>query len=287
VEDDLQEQLLTITTPELAELYIRVLDLFDAIDVTTHIDSIEQHLGITDYQTGGEFNNMIRDTLERQLTYEIGRFAITLNPEVPYDIEFCTELLRALYHIDDYPDGKAMLEALQSEEGDVRETLYRVIALINPIDEDEFFMQVSEVSPALVVRLNSTREQLPDGITEKVNRLRDYIRTRTRRVLPALQSYYDNTEGDVISDVILHVESTQLGYDLQPALALLSLRILQQPLHEAIADFALLCVGSNISNPAMAFEILMGHYIDDLSKESTRKQISDCVNILREVPTNE
>lgn len=287
MEDDLQEQLLTITTPELAELYIRVLDLFDAIDVTTHIDSIEQHLGITDYQTGGEFNNMIRDTLERQLTYEIGRFAITLNPEVPYDIEFCTELLRALYHIDDYPDGKAMLEALQSEEGDVRETLYRVIALINPIDEDEFFMQVSEVSPALVVRLNSTREQLPDGITEKVNRLRDYIRTRTRRVLPALQSYYDNTEGDVISDVILHVESTQLGYDLQPALALLSLRILQQPLHEAIADFALLCVGSNISNPAMAFEILMGHYIDDLSKESTRKQISDCVNILREVPTNE
>lgn len=280
MEDDLLTQLTNICTPEMAVLYIKAMDLFDEIGTTSHVDTIEQHLGITDYQSGNEYNNMIRDTIERQLTYELGKFTILLNPDVPYDMAFTIELLRAMYHIDIYPDGESMLAALQSDDTDVREALFRVLKIVNPMDEDEFFIQVRSVSPALLTRLKSTREVLPEAVTDKDDELHAFIRERAVTTLEGLKGNYSEFEGEVTSEVILHIENTRLGYDLQPALALLSVRIFQQDIIEAICDLALLCAGSNISKPSEAFGVLLDYYVEDYSNRRVLPLIAECKALL-------
>lgn len=264
MEDDLEQQLLTLVSPELAATYIRVIDLFDEIGSTDHLDTIEQNMGITDYQSGGEFNNMLRDTLERQLTYELGKFSIRLNADVPYDMDFCCDLLRGMYHIDKYPDGEAMLAALNTSEEDARERLFRVITLITPIDEDEFFIQVEDVYDSLLTRLSSVYDHLPESVTEEVERLRDLVRERTRKVKAlALPFYSEEEDGVPISEALLYIETVKLGYDIIPVLSLLALRIFQQEPGEAVADIALLCAGSNVVNVAQAFKIVVDRYFDE------------------------
>lgn len=266
--EDLYTQLLTITSPEQADSYLRTVDLLDEIGSTTHLDTIEQHLGITDYQSGPEFNNMIRDTLERQLTYELGMFTVVLNPDVPYDMDFCVELLRGLYHMDLYPDGAALLAALEIEDNDMRESVYRIVNMITPIDEDEFFIQVTSIDPTLITRLKSVREELPEGVTEEVERLRDLVRERTRHVREKALHLYSTEDGVPISDGLMHIDNVVLGYDLAPALTLLSVRMFQQPIREAIADIALLTAASNVTNVAKAFNLIVERYIEEPNREA-------------------
>lgn len=261
MEDDLEQQLLTLVSPELAATYIRTIDLFDEIGSTDHLDTIEQNMGITDYQSGGEFNNMIRDTLERQLTYELGKFSIQLNADVPYDMDFCCDLLQGMYQIDKSHDGEAMLAALCTDDEDARERLFRVLTLITPIDEDEFFIQVDAVHDSLITRLNSVYDFLPEGVTEEVERLRNLVRERTRKVKAlALPFYSEEDDGVPISEALLYIETVKLGYDIIPVLSLLAIRIFQQEPKEAVADIAVLCAGSNVVNVAKAFRIVVDLY---------------------------
>lgn len=279
---DLERQLLNITSPELTRLYLNALDLFDSIGVTTHIDTIEQAMGIHEYQSGNEFQNMLRDTIERQLTYELGKFTIVLNPDVPYDIGFCTELLRGMYHIDNYPDGDAMLDVLQTDE-DTRESLYGVLKLINPIDEDEFFIQVTDVNPALITRLRSTKEALPDTVTEEVERLRGLIKERTLRARDALIGYYTPFYETIDSDALNFIETVPLGFDLAPTVALLIPRIVSQETKEIIADLALLCTASNITDPLSAFNILIDLYLPDAALPRVIQTVTEVRAILEMV----
>lgn len=265
MEETLEQLLHTLVSPELSDTYLQVIDLLDEIGSTDHLDAIEQYMGMTDYQSGGEFNNMLRDTLERQLTYELGKFTIVLNPDVPYDLDFCTALLRAIYYVDRYPDGEAMLSALQTEDDDMRESLFRVLTIIDPLDEDEFFIQVESVSPALMTRLNSVYTHLPEAITEEVERLRDLVKDRTIRVREEALQFYTPFEGEITSEALTHIESVTLGYDIVPTLALLVNRIFQQNEVEAVADLALLCAGSNVSDVGKAFEIVTDRYLTELT----------------------
>lgn len=280
--DELELQLRDISSPETAAVFMKLLDLLAETGVTTHLDTIEQNMGLTDYPTGGEYLNMLRDTLERQLTYELGIFGITLNPDVPYDMDFCTELLRSLYFMDSYQDPEALMSVLVSEE-DARETLFKVVSVINALDEDEFFIQVKDVSPAIITRLQSLTEVLPDAISERVEELRGLVRSRTIAVRDSLLPFYEEFEGEITSEALAHVESVDLGYDIVPTVNLLVQRIFNQPIHEVIADLALLTAGSNIQAPSKAFDILINNYVPDEDIARHSRTINDVRDILESI----
>lgn len=278
MEDNLEQQLLNIASPEETAMFIKLTDLLDEVGVTTHIDTIEQNMGITDYPTGGEFLNMFRDTLERQLTYELGIFSIKLNPDTPYDMALYTEILRGLYYLDSYKDPEALLVALESED-DPRESLFKVLSIVNPIDEDDFFLHVEDVSIALLTRLKSLKETLPDAVSEAVAALRGMVINRTRYVRNELLPMYTEFEGERNSEVLMHIENVQLGFDLAPTAGLLVQRIFQQEMKEVIADLGLLAVASNLSSPSRGYDILVENYIPD---EEVVKHVS-LINQVRTV----
>lgn len=181
--EEIEEQLLSLVSPELTLCYMQVLRALSEVGITTWVDDLTDIIDEVENVGRDEIIFNI-DTYIHALTEScIKQFGVTISEE--FDLRLAVDILLGINQLTNYEDTLS-IESICMAERDPEERLGDLMELVTSRTCDECLTIIERVTPKLFKRI---LEQLGEGLKDYEEEIRDnthYI-VRVRSLLPHVE----------------------------------------------------------------------------------------------------